>query len=95
MGAPWLRVAAAGIVTVVQAHRAFNVAELHIKRGDTIAFTNEDAFDHQVFVKTPGFSFESVEQAPGEIVNAKFPVAGTFDVQCGIHPRMHLAVTVD
>ena len=94
-GAPWLRAGAAGIVTVIQAHRAFNVTDIHIKRGDTVSFTNDDAFNHQVFVKSPAFSFESAEQAPGEGVNMKFPVAGTFDVQCGIHPRMHLAVTVD
>ncbi len=95
MGAPGLRAVAAGMVTVVQAHRAFSVAEAHVKRGDSISFTNEDTFNHQVFVKSPSFSFESTEQAPGEAVVMKFPVGGTFDVQCGIHPRMHLAVTVD
>ncbi len=94
-GAPWLRVAAAGVVTVIQAHRAFGVADIHLKHGDTVTFTNDDVFNHQVFVKSPAFSFESAEQAPGEAINVKFPTAGTFDVQCGIHPRMHLAVTVD
>ena len=93
--APWLHAGAAGLLTVVQAHRAFSVADIHVKRGDTVTFTNDDAFNHHVFVKTPSFAFESAEQAPGETVNVKFPVAGTFDVQCGIHPRMHLAVTVD
>ena len=95
LGAPWLRAGAAGLVTVIQAHRAFSVAEVHIKRGDTVTFTNDDAFNHQVYVKSPGFSFESAEQAPGSAVNIKFPTSGTFDVQCEIHPRMHLAVTVD
>ncbi len=95
LGAPWLRAGAAGLVTVIQAHRAFSVAEVHIKRGDTVTFTNDDAFNHQVYVKSPAFSFESAEQAPGSAVNFKFPTSGTFDVQCEIHPRMHLAVTVD
>ena len=72
-GSPWLRAGAAGIVTVMQAHRAFSAADIHIKRGDTVTFTNDDAFNHQVFVKSPGFSFESAEQAPGEAVNMKFP----------------------
>ncbi len=94
-GAPWLRAGAAGLVTVIQSHRSFSVAEVHIKHGDTVSFTNDDGFNHQVFVKSPSFSFESAEQAPGEVVNMKFPVPGSFDVQCGIHPRMHLAVTVD
>ena len=95
VGAPLIRAAAASVVTVMQMHRAFNVADVHIKRGDAVRFTNDDAFNHQVYVKTPSFSFESAEQAPGEAVNVTFPVAGTFDVQCEIHPRMHLAVTVD
>ena len=94
-GAPLLRAAAANVVTVVQNHRAFSIPDAHIKRGDGLRFTNDDAFNHQIFVKTPAFSFQSAEQAPGETVNITFPTAGTFDVQCEIHPRMHLAVTVD
>ena len=93
--APWMRAAAAGMVTVIQAHRAFSVAELRVRRGDAVHFTNDDAFNHQIFVKSPAFSYESKEQAPGEAVDLRFPVGGTFDVQCEIHPRMHLAVTVD
>ena len=86
---------AASMVTVSQAGRAFAVASVHIARGSSIRFTNDDRFDHQVFVDAPGFKFESAEQAPGEAVEVKFTAAGTFDVQCQIHPRMHLAVTVD
>lgn len=94
-GTPWLCAGAAGLVTVIQTHRAFSVADIHVKRGEAVSFTNEDVFNHQIFVKTPIFAYESKEQAPGESVVLKFPTAGTFDVQCGIHPRMHLAVTVD
>ena len=95
LGALWLRAGAASMMTIIQAHRAFNVADVHIKRGDALHFTNDDAFNHQVYVKSPSFAFESAEQAPGEAVNITFPTTGTFDVQCEIHPRMHLAVTVD
>ena len=86
---------AASMVSVSQVGRAFAVASVHVARGDTIRFTNDDRFDHQVFVDAPGFKFQSAEQAPGEAVEMKFTAAGTFDVQCQIHPRMHLAVTVD
>ncbi len=86
---------AASMVTVSQAGRAFSVASVHIARGDSIHFTNNDRFDHQVYVDAPGFKFQSAEQAPGETAEVKFTAAGTFDVQCQIHPRMHLAVTVD
>ena len=92
---PGLRAGAAAVVTVIQAHRAFGVPSIHIKRGDTVDFTNEDSFNHQIFVRAPGFTFESAEQPPGETVQTKFTATGLFDVQCAIHPRMHLAVTVD
>lgn len=85
---------AGGMLTVTQQHRAFSVAELSLRRGDTLRFTNDDSFNHQVYVKSPAFSFESPEQAPGETVEAAFPKPGVFDVLCGIHPRMHLSVTV-
>jgi plastocyanin len=94
-GAPLLRAAAANVVTVIQNHRAFSIPEAHLKRGDGMRFTNEDVFNHQIFVKTPAFNFESAEQPPGETVNITFTAAGIFDVQCEIHPRMHLAVTVN
>jgi plastocyanin len=95
LSAPLLRAGAANLVTVIQSHRAFSMAEVRLKRGDTVRFTNDDLFNHQVYVKSPTFSFDSAEQAPGEAVNMAFPVAGTFDVLCGMHPRMHLAVTVE
>ena len=92
---PGVRAGAAGLVTVMQAHRAFGVPSVQVKRGDVVRFTNDDAFNHQVYVKSPGFSFHSAEQAPGEAVNVTFPTAGSFDVLCEIHPRMRLSVTVD
>ncbi|WP_158745557.1 hypothetical protein [Acidisphaera sp. L21] len=95
LGAPWLHAGAANLVTIIQSHRAFSVTDLHLKRGDSVRFTNDDLFNHQVYVKSPAFSFDSAEQAPGEAVSVAFPVAGTFDVLCGMHPRMHLAVIVE
>ncbi len=95
LAAPFPDAFAGRVVTVVQAGRAFAVSSLHLQRGDTVHFTNEDVFDHQVFVDAPVFKFESPEQAPGTAQDVQFTKAGTFDVQCQIHPRMHLAVTVD
>ncbi len=86
---------AARIVTVSQVGRAFSVAALHLQRGDSVHFTNDDIFDHQLYSDSPGFKFESDEQPPGSAKDIQFTKAGTFDIQCQIHPRMHLAVTVD
>ena len=86
---------AARMVTVSQSSRSFAVAAVRIQRGDTVHFTNDDKFDHQIYVDSPSFKFESAEQAPGSAKDVTFTTAGTFDVQCQIHPRMHLAVTVE
>jgi plastocyanin len=62
--------------------------------GDTISFTNDDEFLHQIYVRSDRFQFESAEQTPGETIDVLFPVQGDFAVECEIHPKMHLAVTV-
>jgi len=89
--------AAAGAVAlhqIVQKGRAFSERSIEIAVGDTISFTNDDEFLHQIYVRSEQFQFESAEQPPGETVNVRFPVQGSFSVECEIHPKMHLAVTV-
>ena len=84
----------AGIAHVTQQNRAFSVAAIQIARGDTIDFTNDDEFTHQIYIESPTMTFESDEQNPGEVVDVHFTTAGTFPVHCHIHPKMHLEVTV-
>jgi len=86
--------AGAGIVNVSQQNRAFSVSTIQISRGDTVRFTNEDEFTHQIYVESPAMTFESDEQNPGEVVDVPFTTSGTFPVHCHIHPKMHLEVTV-
>ncbi|WP_428489642.1 hypothetical protein [Rhodopila sp.] len=85
---------AAGMVTVSQQNRAFTVDRLQLARGDTIRFSNDDKFRHQIYVESPSFTFESDEQAPGTAVDITFPQAGLFQVRCHIHPKMLLQVEV-
>lgn len=85
---------AAGIATVSQQGRAFSTREVQIAPGDMVHFNNEDEFLHQIYVHSPSFSYESAEQAPGEVVTVRFPTAGTFEVRCHIHPKMLLTVNV-
>ena len=83
-------------MTVVhQVKRAFSVSAITITHGDTVQFLNDDQFDHQIAIDSPGFKFESPGQPPGSVTLVAFPKAGTFDVICEIHPRMHLTVTVN
>lgn len=88
-------VALAGeVATIIQRDRNFQTPAITIAAGDTVRITNEDAFIHQLFTETPGFSFDSGEQQTGQDMLVEFPVAGTYDVRCRIHPRMLLTVTV-
>jgi plastocyanin len=85
---------ASEIVIVGQQGRQFSTQSVDLKAGDTIRFTNDDPFVHQLYVRSPSFSFSSDAQPRGMILPVPFPVAGTFEVRCEIHPRMVLTVNV-
>jgi plastocyanin len=79
---------------VTQKGRAFNVKEIAVAVGDTVQFGNDDEFIHQVYVASKSFNFDTAESSPGDNIDIKFSVAGTFEVHCHIHPKMGLVVTV-
>jgi plastocyanin len=80
--------------TVVQKGRAFRPAEVSINRGESLTFTNNDDFIHQIYVQSPGFSFDTDEKNPGQNITETFTDSGTFVVRCHIHPKMKLVVRV-
>lgn len=82
---------AAEKTVVIQKGRAFRPGEVTINKGETVTFTNDDSFIHQIYVDG---LFDSEEKAPGENLNESFPRAGTFQVRCHIHPTMHMIVHV-
>ena len=77
--------------TIVQQGRTFRPGEIAINRGETLTFTNNDEFIHQIYVSG---LFDSDEKAPGQNISESFPDAGTFEVRCHIHPKMKLVVHV-
>jgi plastocyanin len=80
--------------TIVQKGRAFHPGDVSINRGESLTFTNNDAFIHQIYLNGAGFSFDSDEKNPGENLTESFTAAGTFEVHCHIHPKMRLVVHV-
>jgi plastocyanin len=84
--------ASAATVTVIQKDRRFNPTELSIKAGDSITFTNDDEFIHQMYVDG---LFDSDEKKPGQALTQVFSRTGTFEVHCHIHPKMKLVVRVN
>lgn len=81
---------------ISQKGRAFQPGFVLLKRGDTIEVVNDDGdLLHHAYVDAPGFSFDTGDQEPGGRAQITFPNAGTFQVLCGIHPKMKLAVRVE
>jgi plastocyanin len=80
--------------TIVQKGRAFRPGEVTINRGESLTFTNEDDFIHQIYSQGPGFTFDTDEKNPGENITETFTASGTFEVHCHIHPKMKLVVHV-
>lgn len=94
MLAPMAAFAADPAHTIVQKGRRFHPVEVTINRGESLTFTNEDEFIHQIYVDSDSFSFDSDEKAPGELITETFTESGTFQVRCHIHPKMRLTVNV-
>ena len=76
---------------ISQKGRAFRPGEVTIARNESLTFTNQDSFIHQIYVDG---LFDSEEKGPGEVLNETFPRTGTFRVRCHIHPTMRLIVNV-
>lgn len=72
----------------------FSAREVAVARAERLRFTNEDPFVHHLFVEHPNFTFDSGEQRPGQTVAIVFDRSGIFTVQCAIHLKMRLVVTV-
>jgi plastocyanin len=83
------------VVDVSQKGREFRPGRLALQKGDTIEIVNDDGdFTHHTYISSEEFSFDSGDQAPGRNVDITFSKPGTFEVLCGIHPKMRLTVTV-
>ncbi|HEX4271706.1 MAG TPA: cupredoxin domain-containing protein [Rhizomicrobium sp.] len=78
--------------TIIQKGRRFSAAEVTIRRGDALTFTNNDEFIHQIYSTD---QFDSDERVPGQTLTETFEQAGTFEVHCHIHPKMKLVVHVN
>ncbi len=79
-----------------QKGQMFRPGELVVTRGSSVEIVNDDGdLLHHAYVDSESFSFDSGDQEPGAKVAIMFPVSGTFQVLCGIHPKMKLKVQVN
>jgi plastocyanin len=80
---------------VSQKGREFTPSEVTINRGEALTIVNDDAdLRHHAYIDSDKFRFDSGDQEPGSKTSITFPIAGSFDVLCAIHPKMKLTVQV-
>ncbi len=80
---------------VGQKNKAFSVPVLKIKQGDTVKFTNNDPFFHNVFSLSDAKFFDLGSFPQGEFRQVTFDKKGTVEVECAIHPTMKLKIIVE
>lgn len=69
---------------VVMKNTSFQPAELTVKAGTTVTWTNEDPVEHTV----SGDGWDSGPISKGQTFKHTFDKAGTYSYQCTIHPTM-------
>lgn len=79
---------------VRQAATSFMPRQIELKQGATLRITNDDPFVHHVYIDSPQLNFDSGEQRPGQSATIRFNAAGAYVVQCAIHLKMRLSVSV-
>lgn len=64
------------------------------KAGQSIEFHNQDDSAHNIYSATPEMPFDLGAFQPGETRSVRFSAPGNYDIECAIHPTMHLKITV-
>ncbi len=96
----WINAALGGEELVVeQKGKSFmfkgaKVETMKIKVGDVIQFKNMDPYFHNVFSLSDVKLFDLGSYPQGQRKSVKFDKPGKVEVECAIHPEMHIVVEV-
>ncbi|MCE9622363.1 MAG: cupredoxin domain-containing protein [Actinomycetia bacterium] len=90
--APSVTVVAAETADITIADFMFTAAEVHIKAGGSVTWTNGD---DQAHTATSSGNFDAGAIDPSQSSTVEFPVAGTFTYVCSFHPFMNGTVVVE
>lgn len=86
---------AADELVISQKNRQFDPGAVTVAKDQPLAIVNDDGgLVHHAYVESDTFNFDSGDQNPGSRTRIVFPVRGDFQILCGIHPKMKLAVHV-
>jgi len=67
---------------------------LKIKVGDMVEFRNEDPYFHNVFSLSDVKLFDLGSYPQGKSKSVKFDKPGKVEIECAIHPQMHMTIEV-
>lgn len=79
---------------VAQKNKAFSITELTVRIGDVVSFLNNDPFFHNIFSLSDAATFDLGSYPDGESRAFTFDEAGVVEIECAIHPRMKMKITV-
>lgn len=79
---------------VGQKGKEFTVKSVDIKVGDTVKFTNDDPFQHNVFSVSDVKEFDLGSYPQGQSKSVTFDKPGVVEVECSIHPNMQMVINV-
>ena len=65
-----------------------------VKQGDTINFMNDDPWFHNIYSLSKTKTFDLGSYPQGESRSVTFDKKGVMEIECAIHPNMHLKVIV-
>jgi plastocyanin len=75
-------------------YQGAKAATLKIKVGDVIQFKNEDPYFHNVYSLSDVKLFDLGSYPQGQSKSVKFDKPGKVEIECAIHPQMHMVVEV-
>jgi len=81
-------------IIVDQKDKTFIPTKVEANVGDKIVFKNSDGFAHNAFTDNEENEFDIGMQKPGEDVSVEMKAPGVVEVECAIHPNMHLEILV-
>ena len=79
---------------VGQHHKEFTHDELTIKLGDSVRFTNQDSFYHNIYSLSESHAFDLGSYPKGQYGTVIFENQGDVTIECAIHPQMHMTIHV-
>jgi plastocyanin len=73
--------------------RTYTPATLHIKKGQSVTWKNNDNIDHTVDAEDGSFSSGTIKS--GKTFTHTFKKAGKYAYSCHLHPRMKGTIVVE